>query len=207
MNDNQVIKKLQILKSFEADAATLRLIRKQISSPGSVTNRFSFKKWFAVKPLVPVLAMAVILLIFVVLVSFPQNFIENAFVSARITLAPNHYEKAKIALANVQYKVNSFQKNSSNSGTIKELSRSLAFANQTMSGLQLVGEKGKYSSYQCKELYESYHKDLYIIENTVDKSSKPDIKTLGLQAEQYDQQALIKLENYKDNKWQNSGKK
>ena len=203
MNDKQVIKKLIILKSIEPDDETLRLIRKRISPPVSIIS-FDFTKWFIKKPLISVFALASVVIIFTATVFLFSNFLDKTILYAKITFASNHYEKAKIALSNVQNQVDSFQKNLPNNTKIKELSSSLALANQEMSGLQLIGEKGKYTSYQCEELYESYHKDLQTIEDTIDQTNNNQGKALISQAKQYDKEAAMKLEKYRNNKWQNS---
>lgn len=205
MKDKQIIQRLHMLKSVEPDAATLRLIRSRVSSPVSGTAIFSFKKWLIKKPLVPLLALASLLIVFTALVYMMPNFVEDTIISGRVIIASNHYEKAKIALSNVQNKVNSLQENSPNSSNMKQLSNSLSLANKEMSGLQLVGEKGKYTSYQCEELYESYHKKLQTIKDTIGQNNSEG-KALFLQTEQYDKQANEKLTNYKHHKWQNSEK-
>lgn len=204
MNEKQVIKKLYLIKSVKPDDMTLRLIRKQIASPISTTKNFSLEKWFAKKRLIPLYALASFIIIFTIAVLLFSNLLEEIVISARIALASNHYEKAKIALAHVQGQADSLH-NSYSKSNVSELSKSLALANTEMSGLQLIGERGKYSSYQCKELYESYHKDLQSIENTTDKNGK--FGSLISQAEEYDKQATLKLKNYKYNMWQSGEKK
>jgi type II secretory pathway component PulC len=200
MKDRKIIDQLHLLQSFQADTATLRLIRKKIPLQVVDSKRFSFKKWLTVTLFIPVIAFAVVVIFFLVMISIFPYVIDNAVVNAKIAFAPNHYEKAKIALANV----NDQLPVASDTNKIKLLSQALALANTEMSGLQLVGEKGKYTSYQCEELYESYHTDLRKVENAFDSKRSNEVNLLVSQSEQYDKQAAVKLKNYNKKIWINN---
>jgi len=195
MKERDVIKQLHLLQSVQPEHTMLRTIRKHVKSPYTGENKLHFKNSLPLIPVISTLVFASILFITVTIILFPE-YIENAVTTARIALAADNYDKAKIALANFQDQLSFIQQNSSDTNKRIVLSQSLALANTEMSGLQLIGEKGKYTSYQCLELYESYHKDLNKIEGEVDLNKNNSESMLVSQAEQYDKQAESKLKKY-----------
>jgi len=201
MKDKQIIEQLHLLQTVKPDAKTLRLIRKRIPAQGIFNKGMNFRKLFSVTQLLPLTAFAGIVIIFLIIMIFLQNIFTSAWISATIALAPNHYEKAKIALENVQNQLSSLKDNNADSNKLNNLSQALALANTEMSGLQLVGEKGKYTSYQCEELYEFYHKDLEQTQNVIISSKNNSGESIIKQAVQYDNQAMSKLKRYNEKRW------
>lgn len=80
------------------------------------------------------------------------------------------------------------------------MSHSLALANTEMTGLKLIGEKGKYTMKDCLSLYSIYHNSLETMKNTVSTqdNSSPEEEKLLSEIKQYEKQSEQKLSKYKD---------
>jgi hypothetical protein len=192
MKEKEVINQLHLLQSVQPENRIVQVIRKQVRSPYAVGDGLGLKRGLPIVPMMYTLVFASIVII-VTLTWFPY-FVENTITTARIALFANHYEKAKISLAKVDEQMSLLHNNDTN--TIVTFSHTLALANTQLSELRLVGEKGKYTSYQCLDLYESYHKDLEKIQNTVHPDKNNNADSLLTQAKQYDASAIAKLKKY-----------
>ncbi len=200
MKEKQVIDNLQLLQSVQPDRHTLLLIQKRVCSQIFPEKHFTFRKWLTVTPIIPLVAVTAVVLVLLVVMGFFPRVYEKAFVTARIALAPNQYEKAKIAFAYADQQFFSLKKNSFSSSDVKSFFGSLALANSEMAGLKLTGEKGKYTKEQCLILYSEYHSSLEAMKKEValmDNSSQK--KTLLLtEIKNYDEQSERKLHKYKE---------
>jgi hypothetical protein len=183
MKDNKIIEKLSLLKSVQPDAETLRLIRKRIPLQKPSDKKFSFYKRLTISPLVPLVAIACILILLIAIANFiPQN----------------HYEKAKIAVANANVQFAAYKKSPTNDQQINSLSHSLALANIQMTNLKLVGEKGKYTMKDCLSLYSTYHASLETMKKSVSsQNSSKEVKLLS-EIKQYEEQSEKKMHKYSE---------
>ena len=202
MKNKKVIDNLKLLQTVQPDKLTLQKIHKQVISQKSGTHsfEFGFRKWFRLTPLIPLIGFTVVCIFIVAAISFSPEFHE-VIVSVKIALAPNHYEKAKIALRNVHDQIYNMQSDPFNESKLTLLSDSLILTNTEMSGLQLVGEKGKYTSYQCLDLYEAYHNDLKKLNISLKSHESDAGNSLDTKVNLYDLQAKRKLKNYDNKTW------
>lgn len=194
MKEREIIKKLQLLQSVQPEKHMLHAIRKQVEFPNTGEDRLHLTKKFSIFTLIYPIVFASIIMVIITTSLFP-DYLENTLTAARIALAVNHYDKAKIALEKIQERTAVLQ-HANNANTIVSFSYTLAVANTQISQLRLVGEKGKYTSYQCLELYESYHKDLEKIQSALHPEKNNNEVLLLTQAKLYDKYALAKLKKY-----------
>lgn len=198
MKDKQIIEKLQLLRSVKPDDETLRLIHKKSTSQLFGENNYSTRKWFSLASLIPFAAFAAVLIFLSVMTGFLPGIIHNSIIVTEISFAPNHYIKAKLAVANAEDQF-AIYKQQPDANKLSALTQSLALANTQMTKLQLVGEKGKYSMKDCLTLYTSYHNSLETIKKTLSSQTIPSNEKGQFlrKINQYDEQAERKLHLYK----------
>jgi len=199
MKKKQAIKKLQLLQLVQPDNVTLRAIHKTVLSEIPVQEQFSIREWLSISPVIQLVAFGAVVIFLSVLTRFMPDAFEKALVYSKIAAASNQYEKAKIAFAYVNDQFSSMKNNSFDSSKMESVSQALTLANTQMSGLKLVGEKGKYTSQQCLELYEAYHTDLKNMDRLISSKASQSAQKgiLASEVEKYDQQSEKKLHNYK----------
>jgi hypothetical protein len=199
MKEKKLIENLQLLQSVQPDSYTLCEIKNKVDSKVLYNKNYNKRKWFAFTPLTTLIAFTTIIFFIIVVVYLLPNTIENAITTTKIALAPNQYEKAKIAFVNADNQFIIMQKKNFDKQKVISLSQSLALANTQMSGLKLIGEKGKYSSQNCLSLYAQYHKSLEIMKSAISshKNSPEDTQLLA-KIRQYDDQSEKKLHEYSD---------
>jgi len=191
MKEKDIVKHLQLLRSVEPDVSAKRALHKKVLSRITVKEKsFGFFGRLFVSPLLAIELLTAVLIFFVVVSGLLTSFSERAIVDFKIAAASNQYEKAKIALAYLYSQITNTQNKSLDNKKFQSLSYALTLSNTQMSELKLVGEKGKYTSQQCLELYESYHEDLQKIDAT------PAQTLLGPQVKQDEKQSEKKLEMY-----------
>lgn len=216
MKQADLILKLKSLKSIQPDSNILKTIEKDVYSHLE-TNESNFvlrriKSFssnifltFKTNPFASYGVAAALLLVVFLSVStgFLPNEINKTLLYAKIATAPNQYVKASLALAYAQTKINTvnLKRNKPNENGIKDISRSIALANIELSELKLMGEKGKYSSVQCKDLYRNYQTSLenldhYIATSSTNIEDKESIALLKTQIFNYEKQAEQKLNLY-----------
>lgn len=216
MKQADLILQLKSLKSIKPDSSILMSLEKDIHSRleidegNSVWEKMkSFASniflTFKTNPFASY-GIATALLVVVLLsisTGFLPNGINKTLLYAKIATAPNQYIKASIALSYAQDKINNVRVSSNklSEDKIKDISQSIAFANVELSGLKLMGEKGKYTSEQCKELYRSYHASLENLDSNITTSfpnekDKQSIASLKTQISNYENQAEQKLKIY-----------
>ena len=198
MRDKQIIEKIQLLRSIKPDEETIRLIHKQSTAQLFGEKRYGIRKW-SITSAIPYVALLVILLFFFSVSVLLPNSIHTSIISARIALAPNHYEKAKIAVAHAESEFASFSQQPNDANKLSDFSQALAIANTQMTNLKLKGEKGKYTMQDCLSLYTTYYTSLESMKQTLisQTNSSNKNKSLYKQINQYDQQAEKKLHLYK----------
>ncbi len=187
MKQEEIIKQLKQLHKIEPKPDTIAQIKSNIyhnlQIPKPSTFQFKANSFM-------VYGLAIAFAIFV-------------FLSIRIATSQNQFEKASIALSYAQGKINTVivASNKLNENKIKDISQSIALANGELSKLKLMGEKGRYTSEQCEELYRSYHASLEKLDNNITTSStndadKQSIAPLKTQISNYEKQAEQKLKLY-----------
>lgn len=199
MKEKKLIEELQLLQSVQPDSYTLRVIKKKVDMEVLGNNNFSIRKWFSFTPLTTFIAIAAVIFFIIVVTRFLPDTIENDFIVAKIVLASNQYERAKIAVVNVDNQFVVLQQKNFDKRKVILLSQSLALANNQMSGLKLIGEKGKYTSSDCLSLYAKYHKSLETMKNSISSQQNfPEDTQLLAKIKQYDDQSEKKLHEYRD---------
>ncbi len=216
MKQEDVIRQLNLLKLIKPGSHTLKTIERDVYSQLKINENSSiwervtcFSKnvylTFKSNPF-PSYTIATVLLIIVFLsisTGFLPNEINKTLLYAKIAVAPNQYEKAKIAFSYTQAQTDMLDKNSSKIDTYKltEVSRTIALANTQLSGLKLMGEKGKYTTQQCQELYKEYSQhleklDSLLSKTSIDNGDKKSIEFLKAQIAGYEKESEQKLKGY-----------
>lgn len=215
MKQEEIIKQLKQLNKIEPRPDTIAEIKGNIflqlraeeKMHWGWLKRFSmpFTSQFKANSFM-VYGSAIALVIFVFLLigaGFLPNTANKIFLSVRIATAPNQYEKAKIAFSYTQAQIDALNKSNYklDKHKLTEISRTIAFANTQLSRLKLMGEKGKYTSQQCKGLYRSYHTSLenldhYITTSSPNEEDKQSIAPLKMQISNYEKQVERKLNLY-----------
>jgi len=208
MNQDKVIKKLQLLKSIQPQHNVLNTIKKDVymqiyissNNNKNILNAYYFYSIFSRLKLQQDLsyrvAILVIFLIFIFTFSpFLQNKIHTISTYSRIAFTQNQYKKANIALADSQYIY--ADSKAINYDTSKDILQSLSLTNKELSLLKLKGEKGKYTAQQCHALYQNY---LLYLEKMISNISGNQKSTLVLKSQilSYEEQAEKKLHMYRD---------
>lgn len=215
MKQEEIIKQLKQLNRIEPDLKTLSEIKQDIYFQLQSEEKVSIWDWlkqftklppFSLKAN-PVMTYGLAALAIFVFLSISTGVLPNTaskiFLSVRIATAPNQYEKAKVVFSYAQTQIDALNKSNNKLDNYKltDISRTIAFANTELSGLKLMGEKGKYTSEQCKELYRSYHTSLenldhYITTSSPNEEDKQSIAPLKTQISNYEKQAEQKLKLY-----------
>lgn len=215
MKQEELILKLKSLKSIQPDSNILMDIKKDVDLRIEAgENNFVLKRiksflsnvslTFKANPFASYgITVALVVVIFLsVSTGFLPNEINKTLLYAKIVTAPNRYVKASIALSYAQTKLDSgnLKKNIQSSNGIKDISNSIAIANVELSDLKLMGEKGIYTSAQCKDLYKSFQTSLYNLDQYITASypNGGDKSTILLktQISNYEKQAEQKLNLY-----------
>lgn len=216
MKQASIIKKLRSLKLIQPDSETLRATEKNVyfriktnqsSSIWEQVRSLSSSAFniFKANPFGSYSLTVALLVIIVISISsgFLPNKINKTLLYAKIATAPNQYVRARIALSNAQDKINTVNvaSNKISENKIKDISQSIALANTELSELKLMGEKGKYTSEQCKELYRNYHNSLenldhYITTSSLGRGDEQSKAFLKTQISNYEKEAEQKLKLY-----------
>lgn len=178
MKQPNVTEQLKVLKNLEPVDRVMDDIGQKIYKslgrklPGeardrNIENSVSLTEYIKNNRWRTYLLLGVVLIVLVTILPTPiSNYSKDFLFSARIAFAPTQYDKAKISLAYALSENQSFvYSRGKNSQNVKKYSETLAFANTEMSKLKLMGEEGKYSTAQCKELYREFHNLLNDSEN------------------------------------------
>lgn len=166
----------------------LEIPKKENNMPETLINSLKTNKSW-----VFVLAFTVIIIIFAGSGPF-SDLSKSIVLSTRIAIAPNQYEKTRIAIEYVK-------KQQYDSSQIEKFSNTLAMADTQLSQLKLMGEKGKYTTKQCKTEYLEFYNYLentkkYISTVTVEKEDEKAVTQLKSQMNQYQNRADSKLKLY-----------
>lgn len=219
MKQIDVILQLKSLKSIQPDSNVLKTIEKNVYSHLKTDDRnfvwkqiksfssniFLILKILKTNPFTTYsIGVAFLIVVFLsVYTGFLPNEISKTLLYTKIAVAPNQYIKASIALSSAQTKIDSinYTSNKLHKNEIKDISQSIALANQELSALKLMGEKGKYTQSECQELYRSYHTSLENLDHHITASSsneedKQSIASLKTQISNYEKQAEQKLKLY-----------
>lgn len=198
MKDEYVIAKLKLLKKVEPGAGAVLDVKRRIDSEIKPGENISV---IFQKPM-PFVFYGAATLTFAILVLFITGILPNGFGQAvlysRIVLAQNQYEKADLTLSYTKGKIDGLvSKGKISSSSALGISKTLAYANDELSGLKLMGEKDKYSSSQCKELYKSYDVYLWKLDNYLARAGlNPEINLLRSQIRAYEKESARKLNLY-----------
>ncbi len=209
MEQPDVIRQLQSLKSVKPNSHTLRAIERNIFLRLETGERDSV--WeriqrlpsrvfviFKSNPFTAYSTAAVLLIVVYLSIStgFLPGVINTAWFNVKIATAPNQYVKASLALSQAQAKIDNAS--FTNETKINDLFRSVALANSELAGLHLMGEEGKYTSQQCQELYRNYLRYLGHLDRILSIQAKFEpIEQLDAQIKLYEQQAESRLDQYK----------
>ncbi|GEM_PF-2549941 len=216
MKQKDVIEQLKSLKSIRPNSHTLMSIERDIYYQLKIDKRYSvwermtcfFKDVFLTFKSNPIasygIAAALLIIVFLsISTGFLPNEINKTLLYAKIAVAPNQYEKAKIAFSYTQAQTDMLDKNNSKLDTyqLTEVSRTIALANTQLSGLKLMGEKGKYTSQQCQELYKEYSQHLEKLDSllskvSIDNGDEESIELLKAQIAGYEKESEQKLKVY-----------
>lgn len=213
MKQEKLIHQLKMLRKIEPRADTIAEIKQQASLQLRVRKNVDiwvslrrFRKHFSVMfdahPFIgfgTAIALAVLALLSVSSGLLPKTA-TTIYLSVAMATLPNQYEKAKFALSYTQAQIDALSAGNTavNTGKLTDLSREIAFADAQMSGLKLMGEKGKYTSGQCKELYRQYHASLENLDHMLlaNSETKQSIGQLHTQISDYEKHAEQKLNLY-----------
>lgn len=216
MKQEDLTKQLKLLKSIQPDYHTLLSIERDVYSQLKTDKRYSL--WermkcfpdnafllFKANPFASTsIAFTFLIIVFLsISIGFLPNEINKTMLYAKIATAPNQYEKAKIAFSYTQVQTDALNKNDNKLDTykLKEVSRTIALANTELSGLKLIGEKGKYTSQQCQQLYKEYSRYLEKLDSLLSKQAlnnedQKSVMDLRMQIAVYEKQSEQKLRFY-----------
>lgn len=215
MKQEDLIKQLKLLKSVQPDSHTLMSIEGEIYSQLEIDKKNSHwdrMKYFSDNVFLiksnPFTSYGMVAALFVIVflsisTGFLPNAMNNTLLYAKIATAPNQYEKAKIAFSYTQTQTETLNNNNNkiNPHKLVEISRTITLANTELSALKLVGEKGKYTSQQCQQLYKEYSQYLerlnrLISKKSIDNGDEKSIELLKAQIAGYEKQSELKLKIY-----------
>lgn len=205
MNEKQVIKKLILLKNIQPTQPVLENMKKniylqvQIKSKVDVNTlgKFSISINSLLKLYKPIsygITFTLLVLFLSMFSVFPPNKLHDIILYTRLTLAPNQYEKASIALADTTDRFGSGT--AVETDNTKDASRSIALANSELSNLKLKGENGKYTAKQCHQIYQEYLRYLEKENQNISTEKKQSLTMFKLQLSTYEELAEKKLHMY-----------
>lgn len=159
MKEKDIAKKLSPLKDITPSSQRIKRMKENIfrEIEGKKIRERDSKGYDRYQFLLrPQYLLLILLLIILGIFSMPstQKNIQPVIFSARIALASNHYEKAKLAFEEAQGQLGSI--NDSEASSYQQVMATTTTTNGYISHLQLQGEKGKYTKEQCKNLYQQY---------------------------------------------------
>lgn len=193
MNQTDLIKQLKLLGTIQPSPQALKDLKKDIDQRRQTESieptRFHRSLFIG-------MSFMVVLIIFVLSTSnLLQNSVHLAVLNIRIMTATNQYDKAKIALADSQYTYRADLA----THPVTEISQSIKLTNTELSALKLKGETGKYSAWQCHELYLEYLAYLQELDHqisNIQSKNPPTVSQLKSQISTYEEQAERKLNLY-----------
>lgn len=202
MKDQEVIKKLQLLKTLQPTKHTLKKIKEDVyyqvqsknkkqayfSSQDILSNASSFIKSYDINIYASAAAFLLIIFLSIYVILFP-NQIHNSLLYGELTLAPNQYTKSRIALEDTKSR---FTDNKIVKKNTNELAYSLTLTNNQLNALKLKGEEGKYTAEECHKIYQEY---ISYLENT-EKVIPSNNLNLKSQINSYEEQAERKIHMY-----------
>lgn len=216
MKQTDLILKLKLLKSIQPNSGVLKTIERDVYSRIEVDgSNFVLRQmklfWgdvsliFKINPIASygVVAALAVVVFLSVYTGFLPNELNKTLFYTKIAIASNQYERASLALSYAQTKIATviFERNAPDQNGIKDISKSIALANTELSELKLMGEEGKYTSAQCKELYRNYQTtlenlDRYIYTSSPNGENKDSVDLLETQILNYEKQAEMKFNLY-----------
>jgi hypothetical protein len=218
MKEDQLINQLKYFKKLEPRPGEMismenRILndigREEVTRVSGFSKAFSrLREFFRVYPVSYgfTLAFAVFVIVTFTTISPFRNTIKFAWVSTRIVLASNIYQKASLAFAYSQNQLGDLPvaPNHDTVSKIKDLADSANVANSYLAGLHLVGEPGKYTNDQCLELYRKYviflekfqANVLNDMKNSKDNTSKSELQNIYNRITLFDKQADLRLKSY-----------
>lgn len=191
MNEQKTIRQLKLLKKVKARKSVIEDIYRDISFITKTKKPTDSQKIFYSDRYI--LITSIILLILAAVISQPLTyFFKKSEAITRITLSSNRLTKSSIALS---YAI------SNSNGNAQELSDTIFIVDSQMSSLKLMGEPGKYTTDQCKDLYRTYDAYLntleYQIKNSKNKLTSKDKEKLLNQIDKYEKETDFKLNLYR----------
>lgn len=217
MNDKKLIGNLKLLRNLKLRQADSLMLYDRIFSQIQEEHPDRRNLWadltapfrtVAIRPIFTISAALILLLVilFVSVSGNPRRGIESVLFQTEIVLAPDKYQKAELALNFSRQKLNDL-KSSQGKDTgkkIEDLMNSTSRTNTYLAGLNLMGEKGKYTNAQCLSIYKFYDSYLDDLKNTLTASAPYLTKstdrnnTLLLQKRisEYEKQAESRLKLY-----------
>lgn len=198
MKDEYVIRKLKLLKKVEPGSGVILAVEKNVYSKIEPETGLPFPQKYNPFVFYGLAAFAFAILLLFATGILPNRFDEAALYS-RVALARNQYVKANLALSNAKDKINRLISNKKiDKNKTSDISRTLAFAQGELSGLKLMGEKGKYTSEECKKLYGEYHLYLEKLKTYFKEtnSNGEEISVLESQIDKYEKESGQKLKLY-----------
>lgn len=197
MSEVELVKKIKLLKTIKPASAELDVIGKNIYSHLGIEQRPETFIKFGSQPVIyfgTAFAVIFLAIIFNINNLLPNN-IHTLITYTKITAASNQYEKAHIALADIQNKYGTPDMiKSSNS---EDISQSLTLTNNELSNLKLKGEKGTYTSQQCLALYKTYLLYLEKLNKNIPDNGQPSTRLLKSTIAKYKELSEQKLHMYK----------
>src|SRR6185312_9372220 len=117
----------------------------------------------------------------------------TAILATKLAFAPNQYERARIALTDTTSRF-------ANTQTVEEhipsASQSFALTNNELAKLELKGEKGKYTTQECHQIYQKYLMYLEQENKNISQKNNPPLANLKSQISAYEELAEKKLHKY-----------
>ncbi len=216
MNDNELIEKLKQLKKLEPSQKTLAVLESRIKAgqampaPSLKEKLGTLVRRLQTRPVLAAGALAVCLLVVATVTErnlvLPQA--QLLWDRTEIALAPNRFEKAKLALELSQKQLYALQstKNQNLALQLTYLSQAASQTDGYVRALNLKGEPGKYTMAQCLAVYRTYGNYLDTLKGTIqnrlssvsDQRTQAQLQSLLSKTSQYEQGVDSKLRQYPD---------
>jgi|SRR5579871_2826242 len=158
MNEKKIHQDLNLLKEMIPSEARVSRLKKNIfreidTEKETIVSMSWYRQVFARQYLVPVL-LVLIMLVGSTYLWYSQEPPRPATVATQIAMAPNHYQKAKIAFEEAQRQLNAMK--NSDSASIENIITITTTTQGFITKLHLAGEAGKYTAIQCETLHKDY---------------------------------------------------
>lgn len=193
MNDNEVVQNLKKLKVLQPSEETLLLIKNRVTSEKN--NKFVLFTIFK-NPQIRLAFSALVLLLLVFGFSqrdFITGQMELMATRTQIALSANQLEKSKIALTGAQDQFSKLNTSQNTAAQLAVVSEFLDETNSNLNGLDLAGEKGKYTNKECLAVYHDYEKFLEKAANETNVRTDQDLVN---KINSYNKKAQTRLQEY-----------